>query len=192
MKNLLLLCALALAFTSCKKAILKPTSVRIVADDATVSIDFPNDGEKHLAGLSDEQIKDIYLEQLRNSLNSGKLNVVESGADYTIIVKHIDVAETVEAKYEDGEWFNISRIDTRAVFNVNQVKEDLPQELIIEDHAEESLEEDKKGKGSKSKGGKSWNNDDYYISGFGGLEGAFGNHTGEARSEIKKIIRSKQ
>ncbi len=190
MKNLLLLFALALAFTSCKKAILKPTSVRIVADDATVSVDFPNDGEKHLAGLTDEEIKAVYLRELKNTLNSGKISVVESGADFTIIVKHIDVAETVEAKYEDGEWFNISRIDTRTVLNVNKVKEDLPQEVVIEHHSEESLEEDKKGKGSKGKG-KSWN-DEYYISGFGGLEGAFSSHSGQARTEIKKIIKSKQ
>jgi hypothetical protein len=201
MKKLLFLALVApLFFTSCEKAILKETSVRIQTDGAAVKVDFTNDQEKHFANISDDEIRRLFKEEISNAIGKGKITVVGDGADadYVLNVHEINISEFVKTEYEDNQFFDISKVDVQTVYSLNQLREDLPTYSTIESTHEEALndgkDKNKGGKkgnkgGSKSHGSKGGN---AYIDGFGGINGAFNDHGTDLRKEVKKEMKSNQ
>lgn len=200
MKKLLLLAFIApVFFTSCEKAILKETTIRIDTNDAAVKVDFTNDQEKHFANLSEGQIRSIFKDEISNALAKGKITVVGDGseADYVLKVHEINIAEFVKTEYEDNQFFDISKVDVQTVYTLNQLKEDLPTYLTVESSHEEKLNDGKdKDKGKKgSKGGSKAHNSkggNAYIDGFGGVNGAFNDHGTDLRKDVKKVMKRNQ
>lgn len=192
MKRFLFLFTAAVILSGCGKTFLKRTSVMIVSDDAVVNVDFTNDGEKHLENLTDDEIKAIYLQEFKDELGRGKIDVVTSNPDYIIEIKQINIQEWVEAVYEEDRWIDLSKIDIETKLVMTKSLEDIPNTFFVEDSVQEEIEEDKKGKGSKGNKGGKQTSGTVEIDGFGGINGAFESHGKEARSEIKKRIKQNQ
>ena len=184
-KSIFLLLALAIGLTSCERAILKRTKVKIISDDMIVNADVSNDGEKYLENVTEDEIKQLYIQTFQDELGRGKIDIVTEGEDYVVTINHLHITEYVEATYEEGEWFDLSTIQMRGEYVVTEAREDIPHDMTIEKEVDEDLEESKKGKG-KDKGG------DPYISGFGGLEGALNSHASEVRGDLKRMFRLNQ
>ena len=187
MKKLLPLFMLVILFSGCEKAILKRTTVKIISDDMLVTVDFPNDAEKYFAGLSNEQVKSMFISEFEKELGKGKIDIVNENPDYIIRIKQVDFSEFVVTEYEDGHWYDLSRVGVHGVYEVTNSMEDVPGEHVVTDVIEETLETNKKKKNKYHKGGGS-----VYVTGIDDLNYIFTFHAGNARKEFKSIFKQNQ
>ncbi len=191
MKRLLLLALPLMVFTSCEKIMLKQTNVQIDASNAVTTVALPDGEYKYFGNLTKEELKEAYVRELTERLNSGKIHVVESNPDYIIRLELIEVIERVEHEwYDDTDWA-LSSVAIRATATVNPVQVDIPRNMVWESESTEELDTDSK-KGSKhAKDGKKGHGG-VAIDGFGGMEGALRDNTKESRTRLKKYFKDRQ
>jgi hypothetical protein len=186
MKKLLLLALPVIMLTSCDKILLKNVSVQIDASSAVTTVALPDGEYKYFGGMTKEELKEQYITELRQKLNSGKIHVVESGADYVLRVERIEIIEEIDHEYYDDTDWGLSRVSIRTTATINQNQVDIPNNMIFETESREELDTDSK-KGKKGKNGKY-----IEIDGFGGREGAMRENATVARKEVKEYVKTRQ
>jgi len=183
MKKLMIFALPVLMLSGCDSILMKNTTVQINASQAITTVTLPDGDYKYFGGLTKEELKDAYVDQLTKRLNNGRIHVVESGADFVLNVNRIDVTESVVNEFYDNENWKLSRVNIRAEATFNKNMVDIPTVLVFESESKEDLNTNSK-KGHKGSKGNYVD-----ITGFGGSEGAMRENAREARKKVKAEIK---
>src|SRR5690606_15424056 len=110
------LLAMVFIFAGCEKAILKRTTVQVITKDASVHVDFPNDKKKYLDDFSEAELREMYIQTLKDELGKRKIDIVNSNADYVLEIHDVHLNEYVTSEYSEGDWVDLSEISMVGVF----------------------------------------------------------------------------
>lgn len=136
MKRLFTLVSLGLLITSCTKAENKKL-VFIDSARADVIVERADDG-RNLNAYSDQNLFDLYLDDLDEKVKSHRAVVtdIRSEADMILRVNTFYIQEEMHRDWEDGIEFNLSDLTMSMKYTLHQVEEDVPADFIayIETH----------------------------------------------------------
>ncbi len=209
MKYILPLVIGLMTLSSCDKAILKRTKVQIIYKTPDNEFYFPNDASKHLSGQSGDSVYQMFHQKLVDQFNKGRMDVVNSGADYVVIVKTLYLTENVTPHMDDlGVVHQVSELKVSASYSIGKPYEDDPTFFQTNFTLSESLRQNECKETDKSKdkvydddGNKTYdcNKECYYvdkpgmhISGFGGLNAMMEDHAKDIRKQAKDYFKSRQ
>ncbi len=191
--------------SSCGKTFLKRTKVEIIYKTPDSQFYFPNDGSKHLSGQTEASVYALFHRKLVDQFNKGRMDVVESDADYVVIVKSIDLIENVTPQMDDlGTVHQVSELKVTANYSIGKPYEDNPTYFQTSFTMSESLHQNQTKETDKSydkvkDDDGNWTKEcdedckyGMYISGFGGLNAMMDDHAKEFRKKAKDYFKNRQ
>lgn len=135
MKKIYFLAFACFGLFSCQKAVLKETTIQLDFDNVNFVVD-AEDGAKYVDSKDMKLLTD-YMADLADHLGTGRIDIVQSGGDYTLQVTDLIFVETVERETRMGNTVDLSTVKMRTKMVLIETDQDIPTYIEIEAEAEE-------------------------------------------------------
>lgn len=149
MKHILPFLFIGLLITSCTKEENK-SKVFIEYDRAEIVVERADDG-RNLNTYSDEDLFNLYLEDLDQKVGSNRATVTDNRAEADIIMRITGfyVQEQMHRDYESGIEFNLSDLAMSCKYTLFHMQEDIPFEYNSYNETGDKVSDGKDHKGHK-------------------------------------------
>jgi hypothetical protein len=138
---LILTACFTLGLMSCEKLMLKEeTTIQLDFSHAESSFQYNDDGAvNYLNELDLDQWMAEYSQDLQDHLGTGKIDIVQSGAEYTLRLDVVTLTETVERARELGRTYELSTLTLNTQLTLVHNREDIPTYMEIETSRSEDI-----------------------------------------------------